>query len=158
MSHIKITASGEKEEFYGNFMLSWYGVGIFGPIVIFIWQSINLHKDSRFGWNGVAAFSSILLFSLVFSAQLCYFSLSEESLEIRHHVFRWFRREYPLKDIEMLTVFKAGYRTARSLQVKRPGFRNRMYFAGSLRDEDWYDFAKALKKKGIAVDNKLWGF
>ena len=32
------------------------------------------------------------------------------------------------------------------------------YFAASLRDEDWYEFDKALRKKGIALDNKLWRF
>jgi len=67
MSHIKITASGEKEQFYGNFILSCYGIGFFGPIVAFIWL-----------------------------------------------------------------------------------------IAGTLEFVDWYDFGKALKKKGIQVDDNLW--
>jgi hypothetical protein len=156
MSHIKITASGEKEEFYGNFILSWYSIGFFGPIVAFIWLSINAYGDPRFGWNGVAAYSSILLFPLFFSFQLCYFSLSDDSLEIRNHIFPWFRKEYPLKDIESLTFCRSGYRVPRSVRIKGAAFRRRIYFAGTLDLVDWYDFGKALKKKGIMVDDNLW--
>jgi hypothetical protein len=56
-----------------------------------------------------------------------------------------------------LTFCKAGFRTPKSLQIRRAGHRPRICFAGSLELEDWYDFGKALQKKGIAVNNKLWG-
>jgi hypothetical protein len=156
MRQTKTTETGERASFYGNVVLSWYGVGIFGPIVFYIWQAKEAYKNARLGWSGVAALSVILLFPLIFSYPLFYFTLSDDSLEIKHHIFRWYRKEYPFKNIELLTINKAGYRIPQSLSVKCIGSRARLIFAGSLRDEDWYDFAKALKKKGIPLDNNLW--
>ena len=155
---LSVGADGETEDFYGNFLLSLNGTLLFGMNILFAWLGIGFYHDPASGWKPLVVLIPMALFSFLFGGQLCYFSISEENLEIRNHVFRWYRRKYALKDIEILIFERSLGRMSNSLRVKSAGSRPWSYFAGSLRYEDWYAFEKALKKRGIAVDNKLWGF
>ena len=148
----------EREEFYGNFLLTWPGVLFFGTIISYFWLGINVHRAHAPSWEGYVAFSPLLLFLFLFGFQLFYFRITDDSLEIKNHIFRWYRKRYLLKDIDTLIFEKWMNAMPNSLRVKGAGFRTFSYFAGSLRDVDWYDFDKVLRKKGIPLDNKLWRF
>jgi hypothetical protein len=151
-------ASREREEFYGNFLLSWNFILLVVIDLFFIWQGLNFYHDPTSRSKALLDLIPIVLFSTIFAGQLFYFRITDDSLEIRNHIFRWYRRKYLLKDINCLVIEKAMNRFSRSLRVKSATSRPWSYFAGSLEDTDWYDFDKVLRKRGIPVDNKLWRF
>jgi hypothetical protein len=119
-------------------------------------MGIYLHRQPDKGWTPLVLLVPLFAFSIVLGGQLFYFRLTDDNLEIRNHVFRWFRRKYQIKDIESLIFERVGSVPAFALRVKSTGSRPWSFFAASLSYEDWYDFDKALRKRGIPVDNKLW--
>ena len=146
----------ERQEFYGNFILSTPGRSLIALTVLLIWIGISFYRKKPDPWLPLEFLPLMLAFLFVLGGQLCYFNMNDDTLEIRNHIFRWYRKKYRLKDIEILIFERSMSIFSFSLRVKSVNSRPWSYFAGSLRYEDWYDFEKALKKKGIPVDNKLW--
>ena len=96
----------------------------------------------------------ILIFGAVFGAQLFYFRITGDTLEIRNHLFWWYKKEYPLSDIARV-VFEHIERRSNALRIRTVDFRSKAFSAGSLRDRHWAALATALKIRGIPVKNEL---
>lgn len=156
MSHYKYVEGRESEAFYGNFIFSLNFILLLFFIFIFTWQGIDILQDPNpRAWAALGDLAAMAVFTFVLGGQLCYFTLDDVNLEIRNHLFPRFRRKYRLETIDSLTISRSMGRLSRSIRVRSSESRPWSYFAGSLRDADWDDFDKALRKKGIKVENKL---
>lgn len=154
MSHFKNSGGLETEEFCGNFILS------FRFIVLCIWEvcfigGLVLGLKSQISAPGISGLVILMpVFLFLYGAQLCYFRLTDDSLEIRNHIFRFYCAKYKLTTIKSLTFRGSEFRTSRSLRVRSAGSGSWKYYAGSLRDKDWEEFGDAMRKRGIPVNNE----
>jgi hypothetical protein len=144
-------------DFTGRFLLGWPGVILFGVTFFFFWVVTDGFKRAA-NVSDALILSSTTLFVWGFAGlQLFYFTISGEDLIIRNHIFRWIRKRYALKDIQIVVLEKANGRFPCALRVKSTVTRAWSFFARGLSDTDWDELDKTLRKRGFPVDNKQLG-
>jgi len=150
--------TGETEFFRGNPVLNFHGLGFFGTLAVLIWWCADAFAGrSDRQWPYIFLTGGLLLFvARMFGGELCYFILSSDQLEIRNHVFPWYRKIFELEDISDV-VFAFASKRAYSLRICTTGQRTYSFGGGSLRGDDWREMEKAFHKRRIMVRNELPG-
>jgi hypothetical protein len=146
-------ASAGDEEFRGNHLLSINGILFYGITIVFVGMEIKIFHQNQGSAMFIPAIS-ILVFGALLGAQLFYFRITGDTLEIRNHLIWWYKRAYPLSDIAQV-VFEQIQKRSNTLRIRTIDFRSSAFSAGSLRDRHWAALAAALKKRGIPVQNEL---
>ncbi len=82
-----------------------------------------------------------------------YFVVTKDFLIIKNHNFLWATKIYSLSEINEI-VYETQGKQPNSMRVITKDFRNKLYPAGTLRDETWLDMKKELETNGIAVRNE----
>jgi hypothetical protein len=150
-----VTAADDEEEtFSGHFLTSLNGILLVGIVTVFIWQGLHFYKEHQAGWIVLMPLVPVLILSAALGTQLFYFRISADRLQIRNHIFRWYRKDYLYQDIVGVT-FEHVSRKSNALRIRTNDFRSRSFAAGSLRNKHWLALAKALKKRKIPVHNEI---
>jgi hypothetical protein len=147
-------ADSESETFAGNFLLSLNGILLVGMTIPFLWLTLKIYRDHTVGWIMLVPVITMLVFAAGFGAQLFYFRISADRLEVRNHIFFWYKKDYLCHDI-VGVIFEHVSRRSNALRIRTNDFRTRSYAAGSLWDKHWLALAKALKKRKIPVHNEI---
>ena len=151
---MRLPAGDGEEEFYGNHVLSMNGIFLYGLAAVFTWQGITLsQKPGKV--TPLIVVIPILGFAFLFAWQLFYFRIDGDVFEIRNHIFRWYRKQYPLQDIALAVITRVG-RQSNSLRIRTADLRSGSFAAGSLRDRHWVALATALKERGVPVKDELF--
>jgi hypothetical protein len=154
--HARPYTAAEPETFSGNALLCMNGIIVFAFSVIWILGTIIIYSPGSLApWWGVLLISvPIAMIIVAMTDQLYYFDINADSLEIRNHVMRWYKREYSFADINTAILVPMIARRSRALWLKTVDFDEHRYGAGSLRTKDWKALANALKKRHIPTQNR----
>ena len=146
---------GGAHPYYGNYLTCTAGVSLFLSILLFISAGLGhwLTHPERIEIT-LAIFGATLLLTLLFGSNLYYFCISGSYLEIRNHIFPWVLKIHHLDEIESIEFRAGSFNRPDALRVKRKdGPWTGSYHAGSLRRKNWHAFQRALKRRGIPVEN-----
>ncbi|HXB09306.1 MAG TPA: hypothetical protein VNW04_19410 [Puia sp.] len=151
------TIAGREESrvFDGNFFTSQNGIFIMGFLLLLIWALFT-------AWKELSVHPPMFLILLapiagivgLAATQVYYFRLTGEVLEIRNHVWPWYRREYRLVEIDNV-AFEAPFRRSHTLRVRTRNFESDAYGAGTLRKRNWHALYKALQERHISVSSQF---
>lgn len=134
--------------FRRNQFLSLRGLVLWGFIVM---MATIIYRTPH--PKGVMFLIPFMLFWLVvYSLQMYYFQVTASYLIIRAENLFWIKRVYRLDDIEEV-VFETASKAPNRLRVITKQFREKMYGAGPLHDEDWFSLKQVLEERGIRVRN-----
>ena len=149
--------TGGAHPYYGNYRTCTAGISLFLSIVLFISAGLGnwLTHPERLEIS-LAILIPTLLFTLLFGSNLYYFCISGSYLEIRNHIFPWVLKIHHLDEVEGVEFKTGSLNRSDALRVKRKdGLWTGSYHASSLRRKNWHAFERALKRRGIQVDNNL---
>ena len=153
------SGAGGAHPYYGNYLTSTVGICLILSILLFISAGLGnwlTHPDNI--EVTLAILGPIVLFAIGFGSNSYYFCISGSYLEIRNHVFPWYCKIYRLEDIETVEFRTGSFRRPDALRLKRKaGSWSGGFHAGSLRNKNWKALEKALRRRGIQVDNHLHG-
>jgi hypothetical protein len=147
------TGSEAPQEFSGNFLLSVNGILLLGITIAFTWMGIRFYSKTS-GWINFIFLLPIIISPIPIGWQFFYFRITNGVLEVRNHLFLWYKREYLLDDITGV-VFEYIPKRSYALRIRTLDFRSVSYAAGSLRKKNWNALQHALKKRDIPVKNEL---
>ena len=156
--HRRPKYTGKTEVFRGNPLLNIHALVFWGVFLVLLWLCWSFVRDALWRTTPMvlAPMGILAGFTAMMGFELCYFILSQEQLEIRNHVFPWYRKTYELEDISDV-VFAFASKRAYSLCIRTMDQRSHNYRAGSLRGANWRDLQKAFRKRHIMVHNELPG-
>jgi hypothetical protein len=137
--------------FKGNPVLSLIGVLLSGSLIFFGWLTIQSFEKGAPS-TVLLWISAMLVFVIGLGLQLFYFELSANRLEIRNHIFWWYKKEYPLQNITGVVIGHV-FRQSTHLRINTNNRKSRKFPAGSLREKNWTALGKALHHRHISVRN-----
>ncbi|OJJ15163.1 hypothetical protein BKI52_39545 [marine bacterium AO1-C] len=138
-------------KYSGDFWFSINGIVIvlFTSMTLF-WLIVLLIT----GGIGTSIFMSLSFLPAVLSArQLNYFYLGRYHLVVRNHVWRPYIKVYHLEDIEEV-VFDSVGESSDGIRIITKDFKAAFFPAGSLREKNWIELVKALRKRKIKIRPK----
>lgn len=145
-------ASDFYETFKGNQLTSLRGISLWGLIGFFTFMQINDKIP-----NTVALTIFLSGFSTFWFVANSYFmhyvQVSDNFLVIRNHNFFWMKKAYNITDIKEI-VFETQGKMPNCLRVITKDFKNKLYPAGTLRDENWLALKEKLESYNIKVRNE----
>ena len=142
------SGDGKATVFKGNHVLSMNGILLYGAVIACGWTIVR--SAAQPPSLILVPLLVTLLFVIGFGLQLFYFKLSASRLEIRNHIFPWYKKEYPLKEISGVVISRVT-RQSRHLRINTIDSRTRRFPAGSLRNDTWTALEKALRNEHISV-------
>jgi len=89
------------------------------------------------------------IFYLILGTSCFYFRISDGHLEVRNHLWRWYRRTFRLTDIESILLLNTG--RVNGLCVRKFDFVEAVYRSAVLRDRDWDQLKSVLEQRNIVV-------
>ncbi|MES1181209.1 MAG: hypothetical protein ABUL44_00285, partial [Flavobacterium sp.] len=140
-----------EDTFKGNQFTSMRGITLWGFIgfIAFMTTKVKTPQTGAF-----IAFGFFATFWFVLHAWLMhYFGLTKDYLIVRNHNFIWKEKIYRLSNIKEV-VFETQGKQPNSMRIITNDFRNKLYPAGTLRDEMWLDMKRALESRGVKVRNE----
>ena len=150
-SHPTAGSIGDTEAYRGNPILSMYGLFFYATVVGIMLTARNIpDMVQASGWISFIIFLPLLFLAIMLGRQLYYFRITTDSLEIKNHVFPWYKKAHLLEEINSI-AFERGSKSSRTLLIRTAGFGSFRYAAGSLWDKHWKALEKALKKCNIPV-------
>jgi hypothetical protein len=145
-------ASDFYETFKGNQFTSLRGISLWGLIGFFTFMQLNNNRP-----NTVALTIFLIGFSTFWFIANSYFmhyiQVSGNFLVVRNHNFFWMKKAYNIRDIKEI-VFETQGKMPNCLRVITKDFRNKLYPAGTLRDENWLALKEKLESYNIKVRNE----
>lgn len=143
----------ENEEiFKGSQFTSLRGISLWGMIGFLIillfskWQNPPVRLLIPFGVFSIFWF-------ILHSWLMHYFGLTKDYLVIRNHNFIWKVKIYRLADIKEV-VFETQGKQPNCMRIITKDFKNKLYPAGTLRDQTWLKMKRQLESKGVTVRNE----
>ncbi len=152
----QIDKSSLNSEFYetykGTVITSLRGISLWGLIGFFVYMLLNNSKPMTTGL--LIFFFCFSSFWFLFHTYLMhYFQVSDNFFVVRNHNFFWTKKPYNLKDIKEV-VFETQGKMPNCLRIITKDFRNKLYPAGTLRDNTWLDLKDKLETYKIKVRNE----
>jgi len=147
----------EPETFRGNALLSLNGLCALGFGILLVWGNIKLASPGSLSpWWGflLASLAPVVMITLM-TYRLFYFVIAGDTIQIRNHIVWWYKKEYPIVDINSVVIERARARESRKLCLYTNDLRTHRYSAGSLRTEDWHALATALKQHHITAKSEF---
>ena len=145
-------ASDFYETFKGNQLTSLRGISLWGLIGLFVYMVINNKRPVHIGSVLFVSGSSLFWF-IGLSFQMHYFQVSDNYFLIRNHNFFWKKKAYNIADIKEI-VFETQGKMPNCLRVITKDFRNKLYPAGTLRDQNWLALKDKLETYKVKVRNE----
>lgn len=144
----------EPETFGGNFILSQNGIFIFVFAAMAVWTGKVVLPLALHGGAPLPGLCFLWLFFgfmlVMFSRELHYFLLEGDELQVRNHVWFWYKKSYPLNDIAGI-VFESPYKRSERLRIRTRDLRSVDYGAGSLRQRHWRALYERLRSLQVPV-------
>lgn len=139
-------------DYKGSLLKSVYGISLWAMPIFFIFL-ITSNADSLH--TKVSVMISIIgfLYFIGNSYFLHYFSISDNYLMIRNHVFFWKHRVYKIADVKEI-VFESESRWPNCLRVITKDYRSKLYPADTLSDKTWIEIKRVMKNQGVIVRNE----
>lgn len=140
------------ETYKGTVITSLRGISFW--VVIGISALLILSHSKPITTELVVSFFCILSFWIFFHSYLMnYFQVSDNYFVIRNHNFFWTKKAYRIADIREV-VFESRGKMPNCLRIITKDFRNKLYPAGTLRDQTWLDLKEKLETYKIKVRNE----
>ncbi|MFD2918604.1 hypothetical protein ACFS6H_02710 [Terrimonas rubra] len=137
------------ETYKGAVFTSLRGLSLWGFIGYLTYMLVS---SKRTGSAGLAFIISIFWF-LVHYRLMHYFQVSDRFFVVRNHNFFWTKKAYHITDIKEI-VFETQGKMPNCLRVITKDFRNKLYPAGTLRDNTWLALKEKLETYKIRVRNE----
>ncbi len=142
----------ENEEiFKGNQFTSFRGIALWGLIGFMVFLVMTKEKVPPMGFFTIGVIG--VFWFVMQSLLMHYFGLANGYLVVRNHVFIWKTRIYRLADIKEVVYEKQG-KQPNSMRIITNDFRNKLYPAGTLRDNTWMKMKRQLEFNGVSVRNE----
>lgn len=145
-------ASDFYETFKGNQLTSLRGISLWGLIGFFTFMQLNNKRPNTIALT-IFLFGFSTFWFVANSYFMHYVQVSDNFLVIRNHNFFWMRKAYNIVDIKEI-VFETQGKMPNCLRVITKDFRNKLYPAGTLRDENWLALKEKLESYNIKVRNE----
>ncbi|MDO9038351.1 MAG: hypothetical protein Q7U59_08400 [Lutibacter sp.] len=140
------------EEFKGIQWTSLRGLSLWGLIGFFLFLVLSKNQNPTLGfWLFISLFGSFWFF--MNSWLMHFFGLTRDFLVIKNHNLIWKQHIFRLEEIKEV-VFETQGKMPNCLRVITKDFKNKLYPAGTLRDNTWLEFKISLEKRGIKVRNE----
>lgn len=94
-----------------------------------------------------------LLWFFLNSYIMYYFKVSNNFFLIRNHNFFWVKKAYRISDIKEI-VYETPGNLPNCLRIIIKDYRDKLYPAGTLRDNDWLNLKTTLESHKIKVRNE----
>lgn len=140
----------ESQEFSGSQWSSFTSLLLWGSVLSFLYFAVSLNYEL------VSLFfiiSALVLYSFLVYVTYYFAITKDKHLVILNHAFPFRKVEIHLSDIREVT-FETRYRRSLGLHVITNDFRNKIFFAGTLRTRHWFDLKIALEEHEIFVRNE----
>lgn len=146
-----MTDKNKPKIYSGNYILTSSGIMLIG---FFIFTCFMIYQCVQQGNNKywMIIFSFALLFAF-FTYQMNYFTLTDEKLIVKNHI--WYSKliEIDLNTIKDITIIQP-YRSPKSLYIQTYS-EKQLVRASSLRFETWKKLKLDLENKDILIYDKI---
>jgi len=139
------------DKYAGNPHTSYNGM-LFYFFAAFI-ISIPFTSTKTFSPIDFVLLTPILMMYLGLGHQLHYFLISENTLVVKNHFWFWKKHIYNLEEIREVVFEKPG-RWSKSVRIITKDFKEKLYPAGSLRNQNWKELNLKLGELNIVVRNE----
>jgi hypothetical protein len=149
-----VVSVSEPETFAGNFVFSQNGIFFFVFVALAVWTGNAVLPLAMRGGAPLLGICFLWLFFgfmlVMFARELHYFRLEGDELQVRNHIWFWYKKSYPLNEIAAI-VFESPYKRSNSLRIRTRDLGSRGYGAGSLRQRHWRALYETLKTLHVPV-------
>lgn len=147
-----ISDTSRFQRFGGN-ILTFNSLVLFALVFLGIYILVFSKHSTSFWQVAIPSLAILINGPVLLGYQLHYFSLNEEYLIVKNHIWLWRNDIYLLKDIREI-VFEDPNKLSTSLRVITTNYESKLYPAGSLRNKDWRAFREVFRSRGIRIRNE----
>jgi len=140
------------DTFKGNQFTSLRGITLWGLIGFLLYMILNNKRPTTTGIS-IFIFTIASIWFVGHSYLMHYFQVSDRLFVVRNHNYFWKKKAYNIPDIKEI-VFETQGKMPNCLRIITKDFRNKLYPAGTLRNQHWLALKDKLETYNIKVRNE----